>query len=64
MSSPPATDLINALRHNLGRIEEHGDEGLTPAALELKALILRRIAIIEAAIVIIGLAAKGGPTQS
>jgi hypothetical protein len=47
----PQTDLLTALRRNLKRIEENGDAGLlTPAAIELKHLLLRRIAEIEAAI--------------
>jgi len=45
------TDLLTTLRCNLKRIEENGDDGLlTPAALELKHLLLRRIANIEAAV--------------
>jgi hypothetical protein len=45
------TDLLTTLRCNLKRIEENGDDGLlTPAALELKHLLLRRIANIEATI--------------
>jgi hypothetical protein len=51
MSIQPQDDLLTALRANLRRIEEeHRDEELTPDASELKQLLLRRIAIIEAAI--------------
>jgi hypothetical protein len=50
MTLQPQIDLLTALRRNLNRIEENGDDGLlTPAAIELKGLLLRRIAIIEAA---------------
>ena len=50
MSIQPPADLLNVLRANLRRIEEeHRDEDLTPAALELKRLLLRRIDNIEAA---------------
>lgn len=50
MSTEPQHDLLNNLRDNLRHIEdEHHDEDLTPAARELKALLLRRIANIEAA---------------
>lgn len=50
MSVQPPADLLTALRGNLRRIEEeHRDRDLTPAALELKHLLLRRIANIEAA---------------
>ena len=52
MTIQPDSDLLIALRGNLRRIEEgHRNEDLTPAALELKSLILRRIANIEAAMV-------------
>jgi hypothetical protein len=52
MSIQPPADLLSVLRANLRRIEEqHRDEDLTPAALELKQLLLRRIANIEGAIV-------------
>jgi hypothetical protein len=51
MSIQPPADLLSVLRANLRRIEEqHRDEDLTPDALELKQLLLRRIAKIEAAI--------------
>lgn len=50
MSIPPQHDLLDTLRDNLRHIDdEHPDEDLTPAARELKALLLRRIANIEAA---------------
>lgn len=50
MSTEPQHDLLNTLRDNLRHIEdEHRDEDLTPAACEMKALLLRRIANIEAA---------------
>lgn len=50
MSIQPQDDLLTALRSNLRRIEEeHRDKGLTPAAREIKQLLLRRIEIIEAA---------------
>jgi hypothetical protein len=51
MSIQPPADLLSVLHANLRRIEEqHRDENLTPAALEIKQLLLRRIANIEAAI--------------
>jgi hypothetical protein len=51
MSVQSQTDLLTTLRCNLKRIEENGDDGLlTPAALELKHLLLRRIANIEATV--------------
>jgi hypothetical protein len=50
MSIQPPGDLLSVLRANLRRIEEEHREGdLTPAALELKRILLRRIADIEAA---------------
>lgn len=50
MTIQPDSDLLTALRGNLRRIqEEHRDEDLTPAMLELKGLLLRRINVIEAA---------------
>ena len=50
MSIQPHDDLLHVLRSNLRRIDkEHRDEDLTPEARELKQLLLRRIAIIEAA---------------
>ena len=50
MSIQPHHDLLHVLRSNLRRIDkEHRDEDLTPEARELKQLLLRRIAIIEAA---------------
>ena len=50
MTVQPPEDLLTVLRHNLRRIEEeHRDEDLTPAARELKRLLLRRIEIIETA---------------
>jgi hypothetical protein len=50
MSVQPHEDLLTVLRNNLRRSEEeHRDEDLTPEARELKQLLLRRIAIIEAA---------------
>ena len=50
MTLQPQVDLLTALRRNLKRIEENGEDGLlTPAAIELKSLLLRRIANIEAA---------------
>jgi hypothetical protein len=51
MSIQPPDDLLSVLRTNLRRIEEeHHDDDLAPAALELKRLLLCRIANIEAAI--------------
>jgi hypothetical protein len=42
---PPAENLLNVLRANLRRIEaENRDKDLTPAAFELKQLLLCRIA--------------------
>jgi hypothetical protein len=50
MTIHPDFDLLVTLRGNLNRIEEERrDENLTPTALELKSLLLRRIANIEAA---------------
>lgn len=50
MSVQPQGDLLVALRANLLRIEEEScQRELTFEAMELKALLLRRIAIIEAA---------------
>jgi hypothetical protein len=50
MSIQPQDDLLTVLRNNLRRIEEeHHDKDLTPESRELKQLLLRRIAIIEAA---------------
>ena len=50
MSIQPHDDLLTMLRSNLRRIdEEHRDEDLTPEARELKQLLVRRIALIEAA---------------
>jgi len=50
MSLQPDSDLLAALRSNLRRIEEKTDQSpLTPEAEELKALLLRRIEIIERA---------------
>lgn len=50
MSMEPPEDLLTVLRGNLRRFEEeHRDEDLTPAARDLKQLLLRRIANIEAA---------------
>jgi hypothetical protein len=54
MTIQPDSDLLKMLRADLGRIEaEHRDEELTQAALELKGLLLRRIANIEAAMKIL-----------
>jgi hypothetical protein len=51
MSIQPPADLLNVLHANLRRIEEENrDQHLTPSALELRHLLLRRIANIEAAI--------------
>jgi hypothetical protein len=51
MTVQSQADLLMALRRNLKSVEESGDDGLlTPAALELKHLLLRRIANIEAEI--------------
>ena len=50
MSLQPQDDLLGVLRSNLRRIEEESSQHeLTPEARELKTLLLRRIAIIEAA---------------
>lgn len=50
MSIQPQDDLLTALRANLRRLEDqHRDEDLTPDARELKKLLLRRIAAIDAA---------------
>jgi hypothetical protein len=49
MSIQPTDDLLTVLRANLRRVQEIPQDGLTPAALELKVLLLRRIAIIETA---------------
>ena len=47
-SIQPQEDLLAILRRNLRRIEE-SKEGHTRPAVELKNLLLRRIAVIEAA---------------
>ena len=50
VSIQPNHDLLDVLRANLRRIEEENyQRRLTPEAEELKALLLRRIAIIERA---------------
>ena len=50
VSIQPDSDFLAALRVNLRRIEEESSQvGLTPEALELRALLLRRIEIIERA---------------
>ena len=50
VSIRPNHDLLDILRANLRRIEEENyQRRLTPEAEELKALLLRRIAIIERA---------------
>ena len=50
MSIQPPDDFLSVLRANLRPTEEeHRDEDLAPAALELKRLLLRRIANIEVA---------------
>jgi len=52
MSVQPQDDLLATLRSNLSRIDaEHRDEDLTPAARDLKRLLPRRLANIEAAMV-------------
>ena len=50
MSIQPNCDLLNILRHNVHFIQEDGGEDLNPDAAEIKALLLRRIAVIEAAL--------------
>ncbi len=49
MSIQPNCDLLTILRHNLRCIEEAGED-LSPEVIEVKALLLRRIAVIEAAV--------------
>jgi len=50
VSIQPNHDLLDVLRANLRRIEEENyQRRLTPEAEELKALLLRRIEIIERA---------------
>jgi hypothetical protein len=50
MSIQPTDDLLTVLRANLRRIEEESSQHeLNSEAGELKALLLRRIAIIETA---------------
>lgn len=50
MSIQSNSDLLMVLRRNLKRMEERDARNLTPADLELKRLLLGRIAIIEAAV--------------
>jgi hypothetical protein len=50
MSIQPTSDLLSVLRANLARIEKTPEQNQTPAAQELRALILKRIANIDAAI--------------
>jgi hypothetical protein len=67
MTLEPQIDLLTTLRRNLKRIEENGDDGLlTPAAIELKSLLLRRIANIETAIANLNalMARNAAPTAS
>jgi hypothetical protein len=47
VSIQPTSDLLTALRANLARIDGLAKEDQTPASLELRALLLRRIAIID-----------------
>jgi len=50
VSIQPNHDFLDVLRANLRRIEEENYQlRLTPQALEVKALLLHRIAIIETA---------------
>jgi len=50
MSIQPNSDLLTVLRHNVRHLEANEDEGLSPEALEIRDLLLRRIAVIEAAL--------------
>ena len=50
MSIQPNSDLLTVLRHNVRPLETNEDEGLSPDALEIRDLLLRRIAVIEAAL--------------
>jgi hypothetical protein len=50
MSIQPTSDLLSVLRANLARIEKTPEQNHPPAAQELRALILKRIANIDAAI--------------
>ena len=50
MSIQPNSDLLTVLRHNVRHLETNEDEGLSPEALEIRDLLLRRIAVIEAAL--------------
>jgi hypothetical protein len=50
MSIQPNCNLLTILRHNVHCIEEDAGEDLSPDAIEVKALLLRRIAMIEAAL--------------
>jgi hypothetical protein len=50
MSIQPNSDLLTILRHNVNFIEEKSGEDLDPDTAEIKALLLRRIAVIEAAL--------------
>ena len=64
MSIQPNSDLLTVLRNNVRHIEESDDEGLSPDAVEVKALLLRRIAVIEAAIARLSqFAAAGTPSE-
>jgi hypothetical protein len=50
MSVQPTSDLLSGLRANPARIEKTPEQNQTPAAQELRPLILKRIANIDAAI--------------
>ena len=47
VSIQPTSDLLTALRSNLARIDGLAKEDQTPATVELRALLLRRIAILD-----------------
>jgi hypothetical protein len=50
MSIQPNCDLLTILRRNVHLIENEGGADLDPDAAEVKVLLLRRIAVIEAAL--------------
>ena len=51
MSIQPNSDLLTVLRNNVRHIEANKDEGLSPDVVEVRNLLLRRIAVIESAVV-------------
>ncbi|MGC2614996.1 MAG: hypothetical protein WA354_13265 [Terracidiphilus sp.] len=59
----PNSELLTILRNNVRHIEENKDESLGPDAAEIKDLMLRRIAVIEAAIARLSQFASAGSAR-